>query len=221
MICQVCKTVSRFGSIFLIYNQLDCGLYSCSVHTRTGLSWRWSMSSLFTCSSTYRFIHQKEILSSDYKFLWGMHVPTKVRIFIWLIQDKKFLTDQEVILSRGCSIQQGCQFCDSISMETRDHIMWKCSYAIRFCQGLFAHYNIHYHSEGNIRGNWFGQLVRELYGVRGIECSSPIFRNWCIHLLMIQCLTFISSFREDSYRSGGIVRHGGFYYALLAAIWAS
>jgi hypothetical protein len=89
--------------------------YSASIWRDNGLVWRWNSSHKFTCASAYHTLHQRGILSSDYKILWKLRAPMKVRIFVWLMRENKILT-QEVLQFRGCSVQPACQLCGSTTI---------------------------------------------------------------------------------------------------------
>lgn len=59
-----------------------------------------------------------------------------------------------LLISRGCTIQQGCLLCNDTQVETTDHIMWSCPYARRFWQGLLGHYNISFLNGSRITEAW-------------------------------------------------------------------
>lgn len=69
------------------------------------------------------------------------------------MRDNKILT-QEVLLTRGCIVQQGCHLCNAPTLDTTYHIMWAYPYALIFWHGLLAHYSIRFMSWGQIRDNW-------------------------------------------------------------------
>lgn len=119
----------------------------------------------------------------------------KIRIFIWLMWDNKILT-QQVLISRGCSVQTGCHLCQSVNMEIRDHMLWDCIFAQIFWIGLQAQHNIS--PQGGVSscqrgsrqdrrspwgkgcvGMWFGRWGHGRYGERRTEDSSPInIKRW-------------------------------------------
>lgn len=48
----------------------------------------------------------------------------------------------------------GCFFCGSTDMETRDHIMWECTYVLRFWSGLWAQLHLLVRHEDGIAEAW-------------------------------------------------------------------
>lgn len=97
-------------------------------------------------------MHNRGIISRDIS-VWKIKVPLKVRIFIWLMLDRKILT-QRVMLYRGCDIPTGCHLCQNNLVETRDHIMGKCVYAVRFWWRLMVQYDINHQGGTNIQRLW-------------------------------------------------------------------
>lgn len=91
--------------------------------------------------------------SQGYPNIMETKGPMKVKIFIWLMLADRILT-QEVLTYRGCTMQAGCQLCASLTIEIRDHIMWDCSYMIRFWQCICGHYNISPVGGANLLRTW-------------------------------------------------------------------
>lgn len=108
---------------------------------------------MFTCASTYKMMHNTGIQSAYHRALWKLKVPMKVKIFAQLLLEGKILM-QQVLHMRGYPVALGCSFCGSMDMETRDHIMWECSYALRFWSGLWAQLHLLVRHEDGIAEAW-------------------------------------------------------------------
>lgn len=64
--------------------------YKCSVEKiGPDTAWKWTPSGAFSCSSAYRTLHHTWVISATQSRLWRIKVPMKVRIFIWLMVDRK------------------------------------------------------------------------------------------------------------------------------------
>ena len=105
------------------------------------LIWRWTTDGLYPCSSTYKFMHNGGVQSAYNQSVWKFRVPMKVRIFLWLLFRNQILT-QEVLVKRGCMVDEGCCFCNNNGIETRQHLFWECTYANSFWRGLAAELNL-------------------------------------------------------------------------------
>ena len=169
--------------------------FNCSFDSATS-TWRWTETGQFTSASAYQYLHNPGIRCSTQKDLRRMKIPMKVKSFIWLMLEGKILT-QDVLIYRGCQVPQGCTLCGSNRVETKDHILWNCVYAIRFRFDLMAHFKISFRGGGeNIKDVWIkGQVglqknqkirwstiwaagvwglwrernIRILYGIRRVE----------------------------------------------------
>lgn len=147
-------TVLRDDSSFLKELETLLPFYKCSVdQVGANRIWGWSSTSIISCSSAYKALHNRGILDSYQKSLWRIKVPLKVKIFIWLMLDKKILT-QDVLIYRGCNVGTGWHLCQQDMVETRDHILWDCVYVVNFWRGLMMQYNIAWQGVQNIRQVW-------------------------------------------------------------------
>lgn len=93
-----------------------------------------------------------------YRALWKLKVPTKVKIFVWLLLQNKLMT-QEVLITRGCNVDQGCVLCDNGAIETRDHMMQGCNYASRFWIDILAHFNLGRPHGDTIHKVWWNHRI--------------------------------------------------------------
>lgn len=129
-------------------------LCNASIELDEGVTkWKWTKNGLFSCASAYRIMHNSGLIARNHERLWKIKVPMNVRIFIWLMLDNKILT-QQVLIYRGCAVQTGCHLCHRTEAETRDHLMWYCSFSSGFWRGLMAQHNIRYGQGDNIRDTW-------------------------------------------------------------------
>lgn len=102
---------------------------------------RWSSVGLFTTSSAYKTMLHSGVLCRYQKRLWKLKVPTKVRVFLWILLQDQILS-QEIMHKRGCHVQQGCAMCGDNEIETTIHLIWLCPYAVRFWMGLLTFVNV-------------------------------------------------------------------------------
>lgn len=62
-----------------------------------------------------------------HKFLWKVKVPTKIKVFLWLVARKSILT-KDIRLKRGWKGSKLCVFCGKDG--TIDHLFFTCSAAV-------------------------------------------------------------------------------------------
>jgi hypothetical protein len=66
------------------------------------------------------------IVSNTYKVTWDSDLPLKIQVFLWLIQNDRLLTKQNMG-KRGWLGDQLCSFCHQ-AIETVDHLFVTCDY---------------------------------------------------------------------------------------------
>ncbi|XP_058784072.1 uncharacterized protein LOC131658836 [Vicia villosa] len=79
-------------------------------------------------SSIYRSMHLKEIVAAlnIWKAIWALHVPERVRFFIWLLKHGRLMTNFRKSM---CGLSDaGCPLCGN-SCETEIHAMRDCKLA--------------------------------------------------------------------------------------------
>lgn len=116
--------------------------------------WRWNTNRRFSCSSSYKYMHDRGYRCRYQKVLWKLKVPTKVRIFFWLLLWDRLMT-REILLIRGCSIANACVLCNGGTLETRDHLFKGCTYSNSFWTRLLAQFNLPRPMEESVELAWF------------------------------------------------------------------
>ncbi len=86
--------------------------------------WRWSRSEEFSVKSLYIFLQDGGVSDTSCVELWKIHVPLKVKIFIWTVLKRKVLTKDRLI-RRGWVGDDWCALCLD-EPETMDHLFTGC-----------------------------------------------------------------------------------------------
>lgn len=86
--------------------------------------WRWTANQLFTVKSVYQLLNSGGIRDRMNQYFWRLKIPTKIKIFTWLLLRKRLLSADR-LLTRGLDVDQHCVFCAAPS-ETCDHLFYTC-----------------------------------------------------------------------------------------------
>lgn len=87
------------------------------------ISWRWSQDNKFSVKSLYSWIEFGGIIDHTFDSIWNSSIPLKIKIFLWLLRNRNFLT-RDVLVKRGIITIDTCVFCDK--QETTDHLFVGC-----------------------------------------------------------------------------------------------
>jgi hypothetical protein len=87
--------------------------------------WKWTSNKKFSVKSVYN------VLTCDdhgisYRRVWKAKIPEKIKIFMWLVEQKAILTKDSMI-RRNWNGDPGCYFCGCL--ETTDHLLFECPVA--------------------------------------------------------------------------------------------
>jgi hypothetical protein len=52
------------------------------------IKWRWNTTCQFTTNLYYQLLKFGGLIDSSYKRTWSAHIPLKIKIFLWLVQNK-------------------------------------------------------------------------------------------------------------------------------------
>ncbi|KAA3453378.1 reverse transcriptase [Gossypium australe] len=94
--------------------------------------WKYEGSGEYTVKSGYRVLSSEQlqnitVTSPDgdfYKSLWTLHIPTKIKIYIWRLFNN-FLPHLCNLARRTLSVETSCPLCKE-GPEDADHLMWSC-----------------------------------------------------------------------------------------------
>jgi zinc-binding in reverse transcriptase len=86
--------------------------------------WRWSASRKYSMRSMYEWLDFDGVISHEYDIVWNSKIPLKIRIFMWLVRKRKFLTKDNLV-HRGWMGDTACVFCGAY--EDIDHSLCKLS----------------------------------------------------------------------------------------------
>ena len=114
--------------------------YSISVIPQTTTStatWRWTTQGAFTTSSAYARLHDRGFVDKINLALWSIKIPTKIKVFIWVAMRDSLLT-QQILRERGCNVEPGCHLCNDRNVETSEHLLFSCTYAVCFWSELLS-----------------------------------------------------------------------------------
>lgn len=93
------------------------------------LGWRWGSKRIFNIRSSCKVIALTISIADDgWKRVWKLQCPQQVRSFMWLVLNKRLLTNVERARHRF-TVQMGCNSC-GCPVEAIDHVLWKCCLAI-------------------------------------------------------------------------------------------
>ena len=88
-------------------------------------------SAKFTSAKYYNFVFGRFPQDSAMQSIWKSKSLPKLRVFDWLlIKDR--LNTKDIMLRKSWHLQEGpnCILCDSLQLETRDHLFFTCPFAI-------------------------------------------------------------------------------------------
>ncbi len=89
--------------------------------------WRWNTSGLFTAKSAYDLLSFDGVDDRKIAHLWGMRIPLKIKIFLWLASRYRLLT-ADLLAKRGWLGPSICPLCCA-GEEFLDHIFFLCPFA--------------------------------------------------------------------------------------------
>jgi hypothetical protein len=87
--------------------------------------WRWTASKVFSVKSVYNHLTKHES-GADYNRIWKAKILEKIRIFMWLLEQKAVLTKDNMI-RRNWQGSPACYFCGE--PERNDHLFFSCPIA--------------------------------------------------------------------------------------------
>lgn len=87
--------------------------------------WMLTKNRQFSVKSLYSFLINRRV-GYPHKFLWKTKVPSKIKMFLWLMNKKSILT-KDNLLRKGWKGAKECVYCGKI--ETIDHLFFDCSAA--------------------------------------------------------------------------------------------
>jgi zinc-binding in reverse transcriptase len=62
--------------------------------------WRWSSNFLFSTNSCYNWLNYEGMVNQQFQSFWIIHIPLKIKIFLWLAKQNKVLT-RDNLIKRG------------------------------------------------------------------------------------------------------------------------
>lgn len=144
------------------------------------LVWLWSKSGVFSVKSFYLALRNQHFLF-PFHFIWGLKLPLRIKIFIWLVLKKRILT-KDNLYNRGWSGDINCVFCGL--NENINHLFLGCPLA-RFIWNVVGcafgltctPVDIH-----QLMTNWIGGFAKRtrkliLIGIAAVIWSIWKFRN--------------------------------------------
>jgi zinc-binding in reverse transcriptase len=111
--------------LLIDYNNICSIINNCTLSLELNcVIWRWHISEKFTTHSAYEWLSFREI-ADIHSTLWSLHVPLKIKIFIWLVQKYKILTRNNLI-EKGWIGSTQCYFC--VQDESVIHLCLDCPF---------------------------------------------------------------------------------------------
>jgi hypothetical protein len=87
--------------------------------------WRWTSNRRFSVKSIYEHLTSDD-RGSAYKRIWKSKIPEKIKIFMWLLEQRVVLT-KDNMLKRNWYGNPDCYFCGA--PESNDHLFFACPIA--------------------------------------------------------------------------------------------
>jgi hypothetical protein len=94
-------------------------------HEKDMAIWKWNMSKKISVKSVYTSLTRNEV-GKSYSRVWKARLPEKIKIFMWLVEQKAILTKENMI-KRNRVGDPRCYFCGL--PETCDHLLFECPIA--------------------------------------------------------------------------------------------
>jgi zinc-binding in reverse transcriptase len=88
------------------------------------LIWRWNLDGSFSTHSLYTWLDFGGVIQVQYAHTWESSIPFKIQIFLWLTQQNKILT-KDNLLKRKWKGDPKCVFYDSL--EIMDNLFLHCT----------------------------------------------------------------------------------------------
>lgn len=110
-----------------IINLIKCTFIPTNTTKEDKMIWGLAQNDIFTTKSAYTFLsNETDSLKSgdgeNFRWIWNLRVPNKIKTFIWLLSHDRLLT--WAFLNRiGVNCNPACYFCSFIP-ETSTHIFF-------------------------------------------------------------------------------------------------
>jgi zinc-binding in reverse transcriptase len=89
------------GVFFYDFNSLCTVINHCQLQLEHDLFvWRWNSNGLFTTHSAYTWMMYRGVVDQNCTIWWALHVLLKIKVFMWLVGKKFFLT-RDNLTKRG------------------------------------------------------------------------------------------------------------------------
>ncbi|KAL7253272.1 hypothetical protein ACSBR1_007747 [Camellia fascicularis] len=96
---------------------------------------------------------------SDWKFVWSLHLPPKLKHFVWRVCNN-FLATKQNLHHRRCSTSDICQVC-SQSSESIEHVFFGCAWTKAVWFGSDLGFRVELHSILSFQ-QWFGEIRAQM-----------------------------------------------------------
>jgi zinc-binding in reverse transcriptase len=123
----------EFASYFVRDLQSLVPLFSsCTSIPQTNQSslWMLTQDGCFSAKSAYEFITRPGIAQQLPRIPWKVRIPSKVKIFLWLLQRNWLLTNAN-LRKRNWPSGETCVLCNRQLQEDTEHLFLRCPYARR------------------------------------------------------------------------------------------
>ncbi|KAA3469009.1 reverse transcriptase [Gossypium australe] len=144
------------------------------------LIWRGDNTGCYTVKSGYKRIIttgnpkvQNEDSANFFTKLWGLKIPSKIRIFLWKLVHN-FLPTKANLNMRHLMVSPGCPVCQG-GVETVDHLFRDCSFTKQILQGMDVA-----DSEDNREPTWKDWLVKEFNMQNTKICEVKAIVYWAL-----------------------------------------
>ncbi|BBN67603.1 Polynucleotidyl transferase, ribonuclease H-like superfamily protein [Prunus dulcis] len=97
--------------------------------------WQLTSNGEFSVKTAYLSLFTEETNHTwNWDTIWKLHVPPKIKTFVWLLFQGKLLTNVQRV-RRNLASNPNCPCCN-VSMESLDHLFRRCSHATRMWNSI-------------------------------------------------------------------------------------
>ncbi|OIT02668.1 putative ribonuclease h protein, partial [Nicotiana attenuata] len=127
----------------------------------------------FSISSAYSLLsRQNQSTTTDggelFKGLWKLHIPNKIKNFLWLLTHKRLPT-RSFLHSIGLECPQQCHFC-GFDKEDIDHIFSQCPNAVQFWHSIRAKASTSTMPSLSLNGLPWASIMSTIKDIKYNEC---------------------------------------------------
>ncbi|KAG8060373.1 hypothetical protein GUJ93_ZPchr0002g26796 [Zizania palustris] len=144
--------------------------------TKDSVLWSLTSKGTFTVSSFYLALKTQNLVKRR-NVVWGLKVPLKIKIFLWLAYKNKILTRDNLVKRGWKGDIKNCVFC--CREESVQHLFFDCSVAKFIWRMVYTCFNIGPFADmKHVWDTWFGKLNKRVRNVVGVGLAAVFWSVW-------------------------------------------